>query len=96
MDPFWGVVIGSAIGALLVEIFHLIKLHKIRPDSPGYAIASIIIGILFFIPMICVIGMTLGIISFKKTKHRTISVIGIIMNSIVTVFWIIVILERIF
>ncbi|MCK4666095.1 hypothetical protein KAU33_05075 [Candidatus Dependentiae bacterium] len=87
MEPFWGVVIGSAIGALIIELIQWFKPQAVNPDSKGYGVASIVIGILFLIPFISLIGLVLGLISLRKTKWKLLSWIGIILNSLLTIFW---------
>ena len=94
MDPFWGVVIGSAIGALIIEIIQWFKQPNYNPDSKGYGISSIVFGILFFIPFISLIGFVLGLISLRKTKWKLLSWIGIIINSLITIFWGIILITK--
>ena len=86
MDPFWGVIIGTALGGLLLEIWRTYKLYKNEksPDeNQALAITSILMGLLFIIPFLCVIGLILSIISYNKKKFKGFARIGIYVNSFV-------------
>lgn len=95
MEPFWGVIIGTAIGGLILEIGYIIKGHTINSETRGYAVASIILGLLVIIPFGSFIGLILGIASYQKTKWRKLSVVGIVICSIATLLWALLILDRI-
>ena len=86
MDPFWGVIIGTALGGILLEIWRTYKLYKNEksPDeNQTLAITSILMGLLFIIPFLCVIGLILSIISHNKKKFKGFAKIGIYVNSFV-------------
>jgi len=83
----WGVIYGTLIGGFLLELYRLAKGHAVKRESKGYAIASIVMGLLIFIPFISVPGLVLGIISFRKTKWKKLSLVGIIICSIVSLFY---------
>lgn len=86
MDPFWGVIIGTALGGLLLEIWRTYKLYKNEksPDeNQALAITSILMGLLFIIPFLCVIGLILSIISYNKKEFKGFARIGIFLNSLV-------------
>ena len=87
MDPMWGVIYGSLIGGLLLELYRLAKAHRVNWESKGYAITSIVLGLMVIIPFISVPGLVLGIISFRKTKWKKLSLTGIILCFIVSLFY---------
>ncbi len=94
MDPSWGVIIGSAIGTLVLTIVSIIKGMDVKRESKGYAIASIILGSLFFIPFVCFVGFILGWISYKKTEWRKLSIIGIVISSVFSLMHFFLILSK--
>ena len=86
MEPFWGVVIGTAVGGLLLEIFRTYRVYKNEksPDeSQVLAITSIIMGLLVIVPFLCVPGLILGIVSYKRKKFKGFARIGIFINGFV-------------
>jgi ABC-type sugar transport system permease subunit len=86
MDPMWGIIIGAAAGGLLLEIWRTVKLYKndkSPEESQALAITSIIMGLLFIIPFLSVIGLMIAIISYKKKKFKGFARIGILINSLV-------------
>lgn len=95
MDPSWGVIIGSAIGTLILTIISIIKGMDVKRESKGYAIASIILGSLFIIPFICFVGLILGWISYKKTEWRKLSIVGIVISGIFSLMYFFLIISKI-
>ena len=86
MDPFWGVVIGTAGGGLLLEIWRTFRVYKneASPDeSQALSITSIVAGLLFVIPFLSGIGLALAIIAYKTKKFKGFARIGIFINSLV-------------
>ena len=95
MDPFWGIVIGTAVGGLLLEIWRTYKFYKNEksPDeSQALAVTSILMGLLIVIPFLSVLGLIIGIIAYRKKKFKRFAVIGIWINSIVCMLTFIIIL----
>jgi len=100
MDSFWQVIIGSAIGGLLLEIYILYKSYakksKDSNESQKLAKASIIFGlsgiILIFIGSI--IGLILGLISMRGKKHKGLSIIGIIISVLTLTPWILMLIFK--
>jgi len=96
MDAFWQVVIGSGIGGLLLAIYKYYKSYvlesKEHNESQRMAKASIIIGlsgiILIFIGSI--VGLVLGIISYRRKKFKALSVIGIMISVLTLLPWLMV------
>ena len=86
MDPFWGVVIGTTIGGLLLEIWRTYRVYK-NEKSPDenqvLSRTSIVMGLLFFVPFLCVIGLILGIIAYKRKNFKGFARVGILINSFV-------------
>jgi len=100
MDPFWQVIIGSAIGGLLLEIYLLYKSYARKSvasnESQRMAKASIIFGlsgiILIFIGSI--IGIILGLLSMRGKKHKGLSIIGIIISVLTLTPWILMLIFK--
>ncbi|GAG23829.1 unnamed protein product [marine sediment metagenome] len=61
-------------------------------EKKGQAIASIVLGALFFIPLAPIVGLILGIIAYRKAQDKTLSIIGIVICSIGSLVYAITIL----
>jgi len=94
MDPSWGVIIGSAIGTLVLTIVSVIKGMDVKHETKGYAIASIILGSLFIIPFVCFVGLLLGVISYRKTEWKKLSIVGIVISGIFSLMYFLLILAK--
>ena len=94
MEPMWGVIYGSLIGGLILELIRLAKGHIIKKESKAYAITSIVCGFMIIIPFISIPGLVLGVISFRKTKWKKLSMTGIITCSLATILYGLVLLGK--
>jgi len=98
MYPAVKVIIGMAIGSLILGIYKKYKSYalesKAHNESQKMAKASIIIGlsgiILIFIGSI--VGLILGIISYRRKKFKTLSVIGIMVSALTLLPWLMVLI----
>ncbi|MFC1774969.1 hypothetical protein ACFLZN_01490 [Nanoarchaeota archaeon] len=90
LPPEWGVIIGMGIGSLVLEliaIYTFILKEKSPGESQKMATASIIIGLLFFVPFIFIPGLILGIWAYFRKEHKKFAKVGIWINGIVFVFY---------
>ncbi|GAG26923.1 unnamed protein product [marine sediment metagenome] len=94
MEPYWGVIIGSAIGSLILAIVSIIKGMDVKRETKGYAIASIILGSLFIIPFVCFVGLLLGVISYRKTEWKKLSIVGIVISGVFSLMYFFLLLGK--
>jgi len=94
MDPMWGVIYGLLLGGLVLELSRLARGHRIKKESKGYAVTSIVFGLMLFIPLLSIPGLVLGIISFRKTEWKKLSLAGITLCSIASLFYALLLLGR--
>lgn len=87
MEPEWGVIIGGGLGALLVEGWLLLKSIELNPDRKCYAVISIIMGLLFIVPFLCVAGLTLGRMAHARTRYKGLAMVGIVLNLLVCLMY---------
>ncbi len=96
MEPFWQVIIGTSIGAVLLSLYKLYKSYAIESkehnESQKMAKWSIIFGISGIILMFIgsIIGIILGLISMKGKKYTTLSKIGIAVSILTLLPWLLV------
>jgi len=87
MEPMWGIVIGAAVGGLVYQLIALYKERSKNRETKGYAIASILLGLCIVIPFISLIGLLLGISSYRRTPWKKLSLLGIVICSLASVLW---------
>ena len=80
MEPEWGVIIGGGLGALAVELYLLIKGIKVSPANRWVPALSIVCGLLFIVPFLCLVGLTLGFIARNNTVYRKTAALGLLIN----------------
>lgn len=80
MDPEWQIIIGIGIGSIIIELFLLLKFWKNSTsphESQWAAMISIILGITF---LCSILGLIIGLISYKKKNNKGFSKIAIGVN----------------
>jgi|GEM_PF-2795410 len=98
MDPFWQVVIGSAIGGLLLNLYWFYKqyVREIRKSNEKQTMAtwSIIVGLTGIVTLgiTSIIGLILAIMSMRGKTHKALSIIGITVSTLTMLPWLVVII----
>ncbi|MCF6185002.1 MAG: hypothetical protein L3J56_10370 [Bacteroidales bacterium] len=98
MDASLKVIIGFAIGSIILAIYKYYKAYVLESkesnESQKMAKASIIFGlsgiILIFIGSI--IGIILGLISMRGKKYKALSIIGIMVSVLTLLPWLMILL----
>lgn len=93
MEPEWGVIIGIGIGGIIRELYLLFKVSTSDDDTKTKggkktAITSIVLGLLVIIPFLSLIGLILGIYSFRKGGYKKLAILGIILSLLASILWI--------
>jgi len=97
MDPFWQVVIGTAIGGALVNIFWFFKQYlkesKESDEKQTLAIWSIVLGLAGIVTLgiTSIIGLALALVSMRGKKHKALSIIGLTVSVLTMLPWLAVI-----
>ena len=98
MDPFWQVVIGSAIGGLLLNLYWFYKQYVIESkesdEKQAMATWSIVVGLTGVITfgITSIIGIILAIISMRGKTHRALSIMGLSVSILTMLPWLAVII----
>ena len=83
MDPFWQVVIGSAIGGLILNIYWFYKQYVSESEKSNekqtMATWSIILGLAGIVTLgiTSILGAILALVSMRGKKYRALSIIGL-------------------
>ncbi len=80
MNPEWQVIIGAGIAGLMLEVYRLLRGAVVPPTSTWRAMTSVVLGLLFFLPFVWLLGLLLGWVSLKKTEWRKLSLLGVSLN----------------
>jgi len=93
MDPFWQVIIGTGIGEVILNLFWLLKHYVIESKESGekqtMAIWSIVAGLAGIITLgiTSLIGLILSLISMRGKKHKTLSIMGLVVSILTMLPW---------
>ena len=97
MDPFWQVIIGTATGGLLLNIYWFYKQYIIESkehnEKQALATWSIVLGLAGIITfgVTSIIGMILAFISMRGKTHKALSIIGLSVSILTMLPWVAVI-----
>ena len=97
MDPFWQVVLGSAAGGLILNIYWFYKQYvsdrEASNEKQTMAIWSIVIGLtgIVTIGVTSIIGIILAILSMHGKSYRALSIIGLSVSVLTLLPWLSVI-----
>lgn len=98
MDPFWQVVIGTAIGGALLNIYwlfkHYVQQSKASNESQTMAIWAIVAGLMGIITfgITSIVGLILAVISMRGKKFKALSITGLVISVLTMAPWIAVII----
>jgi hypothetical protein len=96
MDPFWQIVIGTALGGAILNIFWFLKQYlresKESDEKQTMAIWSIAAGLTGIITfgITSIIGLILSLTSMRGRKHKALSVIGLTISLLTMLPWLVV------
>lgn len=98
MDTAWQVIIGSAIGGVLISLYKLYRSYlqesKAHNENQRLAKWSVIFGLsgIILVFLGSIIGLIFGIISVRKNKYKALSKIGITLSILSVIPWLLVII----
>lgn len=97
MEPFWQVVIGSAIGGLILNIYWFYKQYVAECEESNekqtMATWSVFLGLAGIVTLgvTSIIGVILALASMRGKKHRALSIIGLSICILTIIPWVAVI-----
>lgn len=97
MDPFWQIIIGTAIGGALVNIFWFFKQYLKESKESGekqtLAVWAIVLGLAGIVTLgiTSIIGLILALVSMREKKHKALSIVGLTVSVLTLLPWLAVI-----